>query len=116
MSKIPGSAHLNFSLGGLVMIGGAIGYFKKGSKMSLISGMAVGSLLIGSGYMIAKTDKVYEGHLLAAATSGVLAMAMGQRYMQSGKFMPAGLVAVIGAAGLAYNATKAMEWAPAKSD
>ena len=99
-----------------MIVGGAIGYFKKGSKMSLGAGLAVGSLLIGSGYLIAKTDSVYEGHLLGAGTAGVLSMAMGLRYMQSGKFMPSGLVAVIGAAGLAYNATKAMEWAPSKSD
>ena len=31
----PGSAHLNFSLGGLVALGGAMGYMKKGSTMSL---------------------------------------------------------------------------------
>ena len=29
MSKIPGSAHVNITLGGLVMAGGAMGYFKK---------------------------------------------------------------------------------------
>jgi hypothetical protein len=27
----PGSAHLNFTLGGLVMVGGVMGYMKKGS-------------------------------------------------------------------------------------
>ena len=72
--------------------------------------------MVGSGYMIAKTDRVYEGHLLATATSGVLALAMGQRYLNSGKFMPSGMVAVVGAAGMAYNAMKTMEWAPSKSD
>ena len=99
-----------------MIVGGAVGYFKRGSKMSLVAGLAVGSLLMGSGYMIAKTDRVFEGHALAAGTSGVLALAMTRRYMESGKFMPAGVVAVIGVAGLAYNATKAMEWAPSKSD
>jgi uncharacterized membrane protein (UPF0136 family) len=89
---------------------------KKGSKASLIAGLTVGSLLIGSGYMIAKTDRVFEGHALATVTSGVLAMAMGQRYMQAGKFMPSGLVAVIGAATFAYNCSKAIEWMPSKSD
>mmetsp|Transcript_1674 Transcript_1674/g.2401 ORF Transcript_1674/g.2401 Transcript_1674/m.2401 type:complete len:117 (+) Transcript_1674:111-461(+) len=116
MSKIPGVAHLNLSLGGLVIVGGTIGYLKKGSKVSMIAGLGVGSLLIGSGYMIAKTDKVYEAHLLATAASGVLAVAMGQRFVNTGKFMPVGMVAVIGAAGCAYNAMKTSEWAPSKSD
>ena len=64
MSGIPGSAHANLSLGGLVIIGGAIGYLKKGSVPSLAAGLTFGSLLIGSGYMIAKTDSQYQAHLL----------------------------------------------------
>lgn len=115
MSGIPGSAHLNLSLGGLVMLGGAVGYVRKGSTPSLIAGVAFGSLLIGSGYMIAKTDSQYQGHLLATATSGLMALGMAQRYMKTAKFMPAGMVAVVGAAACAYNAKKAMEWAPTKS-
>jgi uncharacterized membrane protein (UPF0136 family) len=95
---IPGSAHLNLSLGGMVIVGGAMGYVKKGSKVSLIAGVTLGSLLMGSGYIIAKTDSVYEGHLLATATSGLMAVAMGHRFVKTGKFMPAGLVAVLGAA------------------
>lgn len=73
-------------------MGGTIGYLKKGSKASLIAGLTVGSLMLGSSYLIAKTDRVFEGHALATATSGLLAMAMGQRYMQAGKFMPSGMV------------------------
>lgn len=114
MSKIPGSAHVNLSLGGLVIAGGAMGFVRKGSKASLIAGLAFGSLLLGSGYMIAKTDNIYEGHLLGAGTTGLMAAAMGQRYMGTGKFMPAGLVAVLGAGACAYNIHKAREWAPAK--
>lgn len=112
MSSIPGSAHVNLSLGGLVMAGGLVGYLKKGSHMSLVSGLTVGSLLLGSGYLIAKTDHVYEGHVLATTTSSVLALAMGQRFFTTQKFMPAGLVAVLGATACAYNFRKAQEWAP----
>lgn len=114
MSKIPGSAHANLTLGGLVIIGGAIGHIKKGSKISLIAGLSVGSLLLGSGYMIAKTDKQFEAHCLAASASGVMALAMGTRFIKGAKFMPAGLVAALGAAGCAYNVSKAIEWAPSK--
>lgn len=116
MSKIPGSAHLNLSFGGLVIAGGLMGYFKKGSKISLGAGLAVGSLLISSGYMIAKTDNVYEGHLLATGTSGALALAMGKRYLSTMKFMPAGLVAALGVVACAYNFNKSREWAPTKAD
>lgn len=114
MSKIPGSAHANLGLGGLVILGGAYGYFKKGSTISLAAGLSIGTLLLGSGYMIAKTDHVYEGHCLASTASGVMALAMTSRFIQTGKFMPSGMVAVLGVAGCAYNVTKAMEWAPVK--
>jgi uncharacterized membrane protein (UPF0136 family) len=67
MSKIPGSAHMNMSIGGLVILGGAMGFMKKGSKASLIAGLGVGSILIGSSYLIAKTDYVYEGHLVGTS-------------------------------------------------
>jgi len=105
---------MNLGLGTLVVLGGAVGYFKKGSKASLLAGGVMGSLLLTSGYMIAKTDSVYEGHLLGTATSGVMALAMGQRFLKSGKFMPGGVVAVLGAAACAYNAHKSREWAPSK--
>lgn len=114
MSKIPGSAHANLTLGGLVIAGGCMGYYKKGSTASLVAGLSIGSLLLTSGYLIAKTDNVYQGHCLAAGASGVLALAMGQRFMTTGKFMPAGLVTVLGVTGCAYNVAKAMEWAPTK--
>jgi uncharacterized membrane protein (UPF0136 family) len=116
MSGIPGSAHVNLSLGGLVIVGGCMGYMRKGSKVSLVAGVTIGSLLLTSGYLIAKTDRVFEGHCLAVGSSGVMALAMGPRYLSgSAKFMPAGLVAVLGATACAYNVAKAMEWAPSSS-
>ena len=44
-----------------------------------------------------------------------MALGMAQRFFKTGKFMPAGLVAVLGAACCAYNTKKAIEWAPSKS-
>ena len=104
---------MNFSVGGLVIVGGAMGYLKKGSKVSLLAGLTFGGLLVGSGIMISG-DKQYEGHVLASSASGIMALAMGQRFLSTGKFMPAGLVATLGAACCAYNVKKAMEWAPTK--
>ena len=113
MSKIPGSAHLHFTLGGLIVLGGAMGYIRKGSQISLVAGLAFGSLLLGSGYMIAN-DREYHGHMLATGTTGLMALGMGQRFVSTGKFMPAGLVATVGIAAAAYNFNKARDWAPAK--
>lgn len=116
MSKIPGSAHANLTLGGLAIAGGAAGYVRRGSTASLGAGVAAGSLFLASGYLIAKTDRVFEGHVLASGTAGFAALGMGQRYLSTaGKFMPAGLVTVVGVAACAYNASKAVEWAPSSS-
>ena len=112
----PGSAHLNFTLGGLAAVTGAVGYARKGSAPSLVTGLACGGLLIGSGVLISKNE-AYHGHALASGTTGVMTLATGKRFISSGgKFMPAGLVATIGAAGFAYNVTKALEWMPDNSD
>eukprot|EP00543_Licmophora_paradoxa_P008875 CAMPEP_0202459118 /NCGR_PEP_ID=MMETSP1360-20130828/31703_1 /ASSEMBLY_ACC=CAM_ASM_000848 /TAXON_ID=515479 /ORGANISM="Licmophora paradoxa, Strain CCMP2313" /LENGTH=115 /DNA_ID=CAMNT_0049080001 /DNA_START=71 /DNA_END=418 /DNA_ORIENTATION=+ len=113
MDKVPGSAHLNFTLGGLVILGGTAGFVRKGSKVSLAAGLTFGSLLLGSGLLICK-DKEYDGHMLAAGTSGLMALGMGQRFISTQKFMPAGMVAFLGAACCAYNFNKATEWAPSK--
>eukprot|EP00536_Pseudo-nitzschia_multiseries_P003571 jgi/Psemu1/284491/fgenesh1_pg.56_\ len=111
----PGSAHLNFTLGGLVAIGGAMGYVKKGSTPSLVAGLTFGGLLIGSGVLISKNE-AYHGHALASGVTGAMTLAMGKRFISSGKFMPAGMVATLGAAGLAYNVQKTLEWMPDKSE
>ena len=82
-----------------------------------MAGLATGSLMLGSGYLIGfSDDKQYEGHLLARGTSALLAVGMGQRFVQTGKFMPAGLVAGLGAVACAYNYHKSTEWAPTKTD
>mmetsp|Transcript_16420 Transcript_16420/g.23364 ORF Transcript_16420/g.23364 Transcript_16420/m.23364 type:complete len:111 (-) Transcript_16420:263-595(-) len=107
----PGSAHPAFGLGGLVLTGGMVGYMKKGSKASLGAGIVCGSLLIGSGVLISRENQ-YEGHILASTTSGIMALGMGHRFVKTAKFMPAGIVASIGALSMAYHAKKAIEWAP----
>lgn len=107
----PGSAHPVFSLGLLTIIGGAAGYARKGSKASLIAGVGFGGLLIGSGVLISGEHQ-YEGHVLASATSGMMGLGMGHRFLKSGKFMPSGLVAALGAGSAAFNVMKAVEWKP----
>jgi uncharacterized membrane protein (UPF0136 family) len=108
----PGSAHMNLAVGSMVVLGGVTGYVRKGSTISLVAGVTVGSLLLGSGYMISKTNNIFEGHLLATGAAGVLTVAMSRRFMMTRKFMPSGLAASIGIITCAYNAKKAQEWAP----
>jgi uncharacterized membrane protein (UPF0136 family) len=91
MSNIPGSAHPALGLGAMTIAGGILGYVRKGSKASLGAGLVCGSLLIGSGAMIAGESQ-FQGHSLAAGTSALMAIGMGQRFMKTSKFMPAGLV------------------------
>ena len=94
-------------------MGGAMGYFRKGSMISLVAGMTFGGLLIGSGVLISNGES-FKGHSLAAGCTGLMTVAMGQRFLTTGKFMPAGMVATLGAVGLAYNVKKAIEWMPDK--
>ena len=107
----PGSAHPAFGLGGLTILGGAVGYFKKGSKASLGGGLFCGGLLIGSGILISGEHQ-YEGHMLASGTSALMSAGMGQRYLKTGKIMPAGMVSALGAVSLAYHLKKSFEWKP----
>ena len=106
---IPGSAHAALSFGCLTIGGGIFGYVKKGSKPSLCAGVVCGSLLVASGMMIAG-EKQFEGHSLAAGTSSTMALALGSRFVKTGRFMPAGLISVISVASLAYHTRKALEW------
>jgi uncharacterized membrane protein (UPF0136 family) len=108
----PGSVHLNSALGGLTAIGGVMGYLKKGSVPSLMAGSVCGALLIGSGILITNKNESFQGHALASGVTGAMTIGMGQRFITNGKFMPAGLVATLGAAGLAYNIRKTIESIP----
>lgn len=105
----PGAAHPCFGLGGLLILGGTFGYVKKGSLPSLGAGLVTGSLLIGSGILISGEHQ-FEGHSLAAGTSSVLAVGMGHRFVKTGKVMPAGVIAALGAVSAAFHVKKALEW------
>lgn len=109
MGSIPGSAHPAFGFGALTIVGGMVGYLKKGSKASLGAGVFCGGLLVGSGLMISGESQ-YGGHSLAAGTSTLMVFGMGQRFMKTGKFFPAGIVATLAAASSAYHVKKALEW------
>ncbi|KDP39107.1 hypothetical protein JCGZ_00864 [Jatropha curcas] len=85
---------------GLILVaGGVIGYLKKGSMASLAGGVGTGLLLILAGYLSLKAFEKRKNSYFALAIetvcAAVLTFVMGQRYMQTSKIMPAGIIAVI---------------------
>ncbi|XP_064617138.1 transmembrane protein 14C-like [Liolophura sinensis] len=74
----------------VVAIGGIIGYVKAGSSMSLAMGLSCGGLM-GIGAYQTSVDP--RNIWLSLAVSALLTCVMGYRFSNSGKFMPAGLVA-----------------------
>ncbi|KAK4386982.1 protein FATTY ACID EXPORT 6 [Sesamum angolense] len=83
----------------LLVCGGVIGYAKKGSTASLAGGTGAGLLLVLAGYLslqaFHKRKNSYFALILETVIAAILAFIMGQRYMQTGKIMPAGIVAAI---------------------
>ncbi|XP_067932847.1 transmembrane protein 14C-like [Watersipora subatra] len=80
--------------GSLVAAGGVFGYAKSGSTASLTAGLISGGL-ITLGTYLASTGKDTLGQALVAFTALGLTFAMGKRYMNSHKMMPAGIVTII---------------------
>lgn len=103
MSSLPA-----FALGLFTVIGGTIGFVKKGSTASLVSGFVCGILLFVGGLLITK-KKEFVGHALATSTSGVLFLAMGHRYFSTGTIMPSGIVAILSFLTVLFHSRKTLE-------
>uniref|UniRef100_A0A5B7C2H1 Uncharacterized protein n=1 Tax=Davidia involucrata TaxID=16924 RepID=A0A5B7C2H1_DAVIN len=87
---------------GLILLcGGIVGYARKGSTTSLAGGLGTGLLLILAGYLSLKAfhkrKNSYLALILETACAATLTWVMGQRYTQTSKIMPAGIVAGISA-------------------
>ena len=108
-SRPTGSAHLSFTMAGLVGLGGVAGFAKARSVPSLVAGLGCATLFAGSGVLINQGSHT-KGHALALGTSVALAAGMGPRALKSGKIMPAGLVATLGVLSGLYHAKKTNEW------
>ncbi|CAN8303027.1 unnamed protein product [Cochlearia groenlandica] len=87
--------------GMFLMIGGFIGYMKKGSIASLAGGAGTGFLVVLVGFVSLKSFHKKKNSYLAIVMQTVIAagltFVMGQRYMLTQKIIPAGLVAAISA-------------------
>ncbi|XP_020485925.1 transmembrane protein 14C [Labrus bergylta] len=80
---------IGFIYAALVSTGGIIGYMKAGSVTSLAAGFLFGLLAAVGAYLISQNPR---NVWLSIGTSGTLAVVMGLRFLNSGKFMPAGFM------------------------
>lgn len=80
--------------GVLALIGGIIGYVQAQSKASLISGSISGLLLIIAGVMQLQGQGL--GLILATVITFVLVIVFAIRLTKTRKFMPAGLMSLLG--------------------
>ena len=107
-----GASHVNITLGGLVTVGGLMGYVKRQSVMSAVAGGAVGAVYFGSAYMI-NNGKLREGFCAGTAASAVLLGAMVPRMIKARAVNPVGAACtVIGTAGVLYNWNMYNKWSP----
>jgi len=90
--KAPGIVILLYGL--FVFGGGIIGYITAGSMASLIAGSALGLGLLASGLGVLRGKNM--GFIVAPTLTVLLTAFFGYRFMQSGEFMPSGLMAVLG--------------------
>lgn len=80
------------------LVGGVIGYLKAGSKVSLISGSISGILILICSYLI--NQGADWALFVAAGITFVLIVVFSFRLRKTGKFMPAGLMVILGVATL----------------
>ncbi|XP_019726231.1 transmembrane protein 14A [Hippocampus comes] len=75
-----------------ILLGGYMGYKRKGSVMSLMAGLVFSGLSAYGAYNISNKPTDIKVSLFA---SGLLAVVMGTRYKKSGKLVPAGIMTVL---------------------
>jgi uncharacterized membrane protein (UPF0136 family) len=94
-----GPAKIYFIIFGvLTIVGGVIGYVKAGSTASIIAGAISGIALLIAAFLLPGNAAV--GLILAGVVSLALAARFIPNFMQTGKVMPAGLMAVLSAIGV----------------
>ncbi|WP_375513716.1 TMEM14 family protein [uncultured Nostoc sp.] len=87
-----------FTYGILAFIGGIIGYIQAKSLVSLLSGSISGLLLILAAYF--QLQGQTWGSILALIVTAVLVVVFGFRLVKTRKFMPAGLMTILGIVAL----------------
>jgi len=100
---------LAYGYSAAVTSGGLMGYMKAGSTISLAAGLLFGGIAGFGAYRMSNDPKDVW---VSLGVSSVLGVMMGQRFIKSGKFMPAGLTCVLScgmAAKCLYELRKAPE-------
>ena len=82
----------------LAMIGGIIGYIKANSRVSLFSGVISGLLLILAAYL--QIQGQAWALILAVFVTVILVIFFALRLAKTRKFMPAGLMVILGVLAL----------------
>ncbi|WP_375473933.1 TMEM14 family protein [uncultured Nostoc sp.] len=88
-----------FAYGILAIVGGVIGYIQAKSRVSLLSGSISGLLLILAAYF--QLQGQTWGAILALLVTAVLVVIFAFRLIKTRKFMPAGLMTILGLLALA---------------
>ena len=88
-----------FAYGILAIAGGVIGYIQATSRVSLLSGSISGLLLILAAYF--QLQGQTWGSILAVLVTAVLVVFFAFRMVKTRKFMPAGLMTILGILALA---------------
>lgn len=92
-----------FIFGALTIAGGIMGYVKAGSPASIIAGGISGVLLLVAGYLVG-AGKVQPGLILGLVVSLALAGQFVPKFLSTHKFMPAGMMGILGVIGLVLTA------------
>jgi uncharacterized membrane protein (UPF0136 family) len=79
--------------GVMMMLGGAIGFMKVGSKASLISGVGFGLALLASGFGV--WNGSYNSIVVAVVIAALLVVVFAIRFAKTRRFMPAGMLAIL---------------------
>lgn len=90
----PPAVFTTLIFGILAIVGGAIGYKQAGSQVSLLSGLISGLLLLIGAYFLFGGNPF--GLTLSAIVSLVLIVVFAIRLAKTRKFMPAGLMIILG--------------------
>jgi uncharacterized membrane protein (UPF0136 family) len=95
--------------GGILIVGGVIGWRLSGSRISLTAGLASAAMLAVA-YRLTLIN-AFGGYLLATAVALALAIVFSRRLRKTKKFMPSGLrLSVSGLVALALAAITALSW------
>lgn len=103
--------------GGFLAFGGLVGFLVSGSVGSLLFGSVCGGALAFVGYLSMKDfeentkqkqfkSATYSYGVISFVISLLVTLVMGDRYMETGKIMPPGLVALVSACMTGFYAFK----------